>query len=147
MKKVLDAWALLAYLEEESPAADRLEALLDQADRGEIQLFMNMVNVGEVYYRLAKSQSESRARAFWEDFQTTQVKIVPAPNDLILEAARWKGRYPISYGDAFALATALREGASLVTGDADFLSVRADLSGTLQLDWIGKASLPSDPSQ
>jgi hypothetical protein len=50
-------------------------------------------------------------------------------------------------GAGFALATTLWEGAWLVTGDADFLPVRADLSGTLQLDWIGKTSLPSDPSQ
>jgi predicted nucleic acid-binding protein len=137
MRKVLDAWALLAYLNEELPAADWVDTLLEQADRGEIQLLMNMVNVGEVYYRLAKSRSEARATAFWEDFQTTQIRIVPAPNELILQAARWKARYPISYADAFALATAIRENATLVTGDPDFLPVIKGLPD-VAMEWIGR---------
>ncbi len=40
--------------------------------------------------------------------------------DDVLAAARLKARFPISYADAFAAATALRAGAQLVTGDDEF---------------------------
>jgi ribonuclease VapC len=41
----------------------------------------------------------------------------------VLEAARIKARLPISYADAFAVATAQRERAVIVTGDPEFRKV------------------------
>jgi predicted nucleic acid-binding protein len=41
----------------------------------------------------------------------------------VLEAARIKARYAIAYADCFAVATALREGAPIVTGDPQFKKV------------------------
>jgi ribonuclease VapC len=46
------------------------------------------------------------------------VRVVPAPNSLILKAARWKSRFRLSY-DAFAVATAVGERAALVSGDPE----------------------------
>ena len=40
---------------------------------------------------------------------------------LILEAARIKADYPMSYADAFAAATAIQLGAPLWTGDPELL--------------------------
>ncbi len=133
--KVLDAWAVLVWINKEQPGSDRVLALLERAERREIELSINMVNVGEVYYRLAKIRDEKFAHQFWEDFQTAPIRIAGAPNGLILEAAQWKSRWPISYADAFALATAIREQASLVTGDPDFQGHPE--SGAVRLEWIG----------
>jgi ribonuclease VapC len=52
------------------------------------------------------------------------LKISPCPNDLVLEASEIKGEYPIAYADAFAVATALREKACLITGDPKFKKVQ-----------------------
>ena len=134
--KVLDAWAVLAWIYGEEPAVAEVTVLLERAAAGAITLSMSMVNIGEVYYRLAKRSGRERATAFWEDFQTTPVRILPVPNSLILEAAHWKSRYPISYADAFAVATAIREQAVLVSGDPDFRAL-AD-AGDVQLEWIGR---------
>jgi ribonuclease VapC len=41
----------------------------------------------------------------------------------VLEAARLKGRFLVSYADAFALATAIRMNAVIVTGDPEFRRV------------------------
>ena len=47
----------------------------------------------------------------------------PRPNDLIFRAAELKARYPISYADAFALASAIEHQAELVTGDPELRRV------------------------
>ena len=134
--KVLDSWALMAWINGEQPGAGKVQALLDGAETKQIDLSMNMINAGEVYYLLAKQKGQDYAKSFWEDFQTAPIRIVDAPNSLILEAAQWKSRYPISYADAFALATALREHATLVTGDPDFKVLAK--SGIVELDWIDR---------
>ena len=134
--RVLDSWAVMAWLNGEQPAKGRFVALLTEAAQGSVSLAMSMVNVGEVYYLLAKDKGQRFAVTFWEDFQTTPVRIVGAPNDLILEAAQWKSRHPISYADAFALATAVREQAVLVTGDPEFQPLAE--RGLVRLEWIGR---------
>jgi len=55
---------------------------------------------------------------------------------LILDAARLKSRFPISYAYAFAVETARRERAALVTGDPELLA----LSKQEPIDflWIGE---------
>ena len=49
-----------------------------------------------------------------------------------MEAARLKARFPLAYADAFALATAIRFGARLVTGDPEF-EVAEDL---VDVEWL-----------
>jgi predicted nucleic acid-binding protein len=41
----------------------------------------------------------------------------------VLEAARVKAQFPLSYADAFAISTALRSQAMVVTGDPEFRAV------------------------
>ncbi|MGC8781688.1 MAG: PIN domain-containing protein [Anaerolineae bacterium] len=50
---VLDACALIAYLNDES-GAEKVESLLDQAHQGQAQLYMASVNVYEVFYDCLK---------------------------------------------------------------------------------------------
>jgi len=133
---VLDAWAVMAWVNGEEPAGLKVQSLLDTADAGQLDLLMSMINVGEVYYLLVKEQDREAADYFWKRFQTSSVRIVQAPNDLIFEAAQLKSRFPISYADAFAAATAVRRSAALVTGDPDFRPL-AD-AGVITLEWIGR---------
>lgn len=135
MLKVLDAWAVLAWLQDERPAADKVQDMLDKAAAGNLQLRMSIINVGEVYYRLAKARGEDEARAFLRDLRGMPVKTLAAPNRLVLEAAQLKARYPISYADAFALATAIRERGPVVTGDPELKQFAS--SGIVEIEWIG----------
>ena len=84
---------------------------------------MNAINVGEVYYRTAKDISLDRAEAVLKRLSIMPILWVSNTSEQVLEAARLKARFPISYADAFALATAQREKASLVTGDPEFRAV------------------------
>ena len=51
---VLDAWAVLALLQQEEPAASRVRQLMEDAERGNIELFISIINFGEVYYRIGR---------------------------------------------------------------------------------------------
>ena len=58
---VLDAWAVLAFLQREGPAAVVVRRLLRRAARRNVRLRMNVVNLGEVYYRLIQTAGAERA--------------------------------------------------------------------------------------
>lgn len=132
MRKVLDAWALLAWLEGQ-PARPAVDTLLERSARGEIDLYVNMINVGEVYHQLAKRRGVGAAEEFLEDLDSSlPVKTLIPSRALIIEAARLKNRYPISYADGFAAATAAGLSATLVTGDPELRTVAG-----LDLEWIG----------
>ncbi len=51
-----------------------------------------------------------------------------------MKAARLKARFPISYADAFAAATAREENAILVTGDRDFKVLEKER--IVSVDWL-----------
>ncbi|GHU48607.1 hypothetical protein FACS1894200_06020 [Spirochaetia bacterium] len=59
MTGVLDACALIAWLKKE-PGVDVVDGLLDQAEDGEADLFISIVNLVEVYYGFMKDMGEDR---------------------------------------------------------------------------------------
>ena len=97
--------------------------LLRRAVRGNIRLLMNVVNLGEVYYRLVQTAGQQRAGERLQRFRRLPIEVLPAREALALSAARIKAAHPISYADAFAVATAKTEGARLATGDPEILAL------------------------
>jgi predicted nucleic acid-binding protein len=61
-KSLLDSWALIAYLSGERSGA-AVRDLLRAADAAGERLLMNEVNIGEVYYLVAKRRSPAAATA------------------------------------------------------------------------------------
>ncbi len=78
MKKkfVLDAWAILALLQKEEPAASRVKWLLDEGESGGIDLFISIINFGEVIYRVGKVKGERAAQETMEDIRQLALTIV-----------------------------------------------------------------------
>jgi len=68
--------------------------LWDQADAGQAQLLMSVVNAGEVFYLVAKARGEEAAHTVWKNLQSRPVEILPAPKPLALHAATLKARHP-----------------------------------------------------
>jgi uncharacterized protein len=132
VKKVFDSWAMLAWLQNEKPVDDYVHSLIELAKKGDMKLYMNIVNIGEVYYRLLRTRGEDIANSFWEGFNEFPIKLVGVSKSLTLTAARLKGKYPISYADAFAVATAIIHECQIVTGDPEFKSV----SSLVAIDWL-----------
>ena len=120
---VLDAWAFLAFLQNEQPAASRLRQLLEEAGKGTPELFVSTINIGEVYYRVGRVKGEQEADKTLELIRLLPVMVLPASEDAVLAATRLKMSYPISYADAFAGTAAAELGAVLVTGDPELIQL------------------------
>jgi len=123
--------SLLAFLNKES-GFERVKSLLREAERSRVPLLMNEINVGEVYYVTAKDRSLEQAEVFSRHLDMLPLQAVGNSFDDILEAPRLKARFPISYADAFAIATVNRMNAVVVTGDPEFR--RAEHLVTI--DWL-----------
>ncbi len=136
---VLDSWAFLAFLQGE-PEGEVIKNLFNwqKADKDfkqkvetffgkkvrKIKLFANIVNLGEVFYIVGRRMGEKQALDAVNGIRAFLDKIIPATEQIVFEAARFKIKYRMSYADGFALATATLLNASLVTGDPDFEEVK-----------------------
>ena len=133
--KVLDAWAVVAWLQNEKPASDLVQSLLGQSDSGALTLFISWINVGEVYYTLLRRLGAAPAEEFVAGVPSLPVTTVVPDRNMILAAARWKGLHKLSYADAFAVEMAVRLKATLVSGDPELQ--RLERVGVLELEWLG----------
>jgi predicted nucleic acid-binding protein len=131
---VVDSWAILAFLRAEEPGAAAMRRYLRRAQSGNLRLLLNVVNLGEVYYRLLQLTDEAQADARLVQVKALPIDIVPARESLVLEAARVKAMHPLSYADAFAVATGRMEKAPIITGDPEILSLPATVVRVRRLD-------------
>jgi len=116
---VLDAWAILAFLQKEEPAASRVKQLMEDAEKGNVELFISIINLGEVTYRIGKLKGEDEAKETLDEIRRLPLTVVPATEEAVFSAAGFKMHYAISYADAFAAAAVEELGAVLVTGDPE----------------------------
>jgi predicted nucleic acid-binding protein len=132
---VLDSWAMLGWLQAEEPARATVREMLELASRGEAMVSMSLINVGEVFYLVAKRHGSAMAERFLSEIPMMPLRTLLPDRKLILNAARLKSRFAISYADAFAVETARQEKALLVTGDPELF----DLSRRepVEVLWVG----------
>ena len=128
---VLDTWAVIAYLEDE-PSGAQVEELIATAHEEQIPIYMSVVNVGEVWYTLAREVSEEEADAGVKLLSDLRIQFENADWELTQEAARFKSQNKMSYADAFAAALTKVKKADLVTGDHEFKL----LDGQIKISWI-----------
>jgi len=128
-KSLIDSYALLAYLKQENNYR-KVENLLSSK---ETQPLMNDINIGETFYILARERGLEKAEYFINAI-LPNLPIIKIGNIFaeVMQAAKIKAQYPISYGDCFAVATAIREKAVIITGDPDFKHVEK----IVEIDWL-----------
>ncbi len=132
MKKyVLDSYALLAYAENEK-GADTVEDLLKKTLNDQAELFLCVINWGEMYYIALREGGKDRAELYKNTFARYPITIVEANKELTLQAAQYKAFHKISYADAFAAALAKMKKALLVTGDKEFKALESEV----KISWI-----------
>jgi predicted nucleic acid-binding protein len=131
---VVDSWAVLAFLRAEEPGAAAMRRYLRRAQSGNLRLLLNVVNLGEVFYRLLQLTDEAQADERLVQVIALPIDIVPARESLVLEAARVKATHPLSYADAFAVATGRLEKAPVITGDPEILALPPTVVRVRRLD-------------
>ncbi len=130
---VVDSFALLAFLKQE-PGYKEVAELLRQAAKGQARVGITAVNLGEVWYRLARFRSEAEADRLVADLVDLGVEVVAADWALSRQAAIYKKPGGLALADCYAAALARAWGAPLVTGDPEFRRVEAEIS----IQWLSR---------
>lgn len=125
---VLDANALVGFLEGRVPAAERVLRLLMEAATNELPLLMSAVNWGEAFYVEWRFGGESKANAAESRLRTLPILVIAADYPRATRAAALKQKHNLGYADAFAAELAIERGAWLVTADPEFANLGKALS-------------------
>jgi PIN domain nuclease of toxin-antitoxin system len=110
----LDSWAVLAWLDGERPAADRVDDLLH--DRP----VMSWVNAVEVYDRIDRDHGRAAADETLSELRAVIELELPGVGRMV-QVAQLKSRLAMALGDCFAIATAAAHDVPLLTGDPEIL--------------------------
>ena len=129
--KVLDSYALMAFFEDE-PGADFVRGLILRAEESGTNLLMSVVNLGEVWYSIARTNSPETADQYIHEIKGMGIEIIDADWTLTRQAAAFKVKGNISYGDCFAAALAKLRKAELITGDKEFKVLQDEI----KISWI-----------
>jgi predicted nucleic acid-binding protein len=128
---VLDSWSVIAYLEDE-PSGQQIADLIAGAHEEGIPVYMCVVNVGEVWYIIAREISEAEANNSIKELRDLRIQFENVGWELTQEAARFKANYKMSYADCYAAALAKSRKADMVTGDAEFKAIEDQV----KIQWV-----------
>jgi ribonuclease VapC len=133
---ILDSWSVLAWIQGEEPAARQTNQALEQAAARKVQLAMCILNMGEVFYTLARTGGMRAARRERPKLLSLPVQLVTVDDDLVWDAAELKARHPVSFADAFCAALARRKELPVMTGDPDFRHL--EKRGVVSVRWLDR---------
>lgn len=131
---ILDSFSLIGYFRGEPQPTEEVKAVLRRAEDGKITIYLNLINWGEVAYRILREFGEEQLQTIIARLDQLPIGIIPVDRELVMAAARWKSRGGMSYADSFVLATAQKLGGEILTGDPEFKLVEKEVS----VIWIGK---------
>ena len=132
---VLDACAIIALMTDEVGAGVVYD-VIDRAYTGKSLVYMNKLNLLEVYYGLYREYGRIFAGETLADIKRLPIAIISEMTDAVFEeSARLKANYKISLADSIALAEASVSGASLITSDHHELDI-IDQNEKIHFLWI-----------
>ena len=115
---VLDACALIAYFSKENGSENVKSILKEAIDDTNTKIFMNKVNLLEVYYDVIKNYNEREADKMLETVKEMPIGIIKELEDAVLKKAGYlKSKYKISLADSIALAENIIRNGQLITSD------------------------------
>ena len=114
---ILDACALIAFLKDEE-GADKVTAILHDANKRVAVVSMNTINLLEVYYDIYRGVGKEKASEELALIKKLPIAIkTEIAEGVFLEAGRLKASYRISLADSLALAETSFSGGELITAD------------------------------
>jgi predicted nucleic acid-binding protein len=113
----LDACALLAAIKGEEGAFVVAE-LYEQAEGRKIRLFINKINLLEIYYGIHRERGKKYADDTLRSIVDSVVGVTDTSYEVLVEAGRLKSAYRrVSLADCIAIGEALVSGGTVVTAD------------------------------
>lgn len=131
---VLDACALIALTNQEK-GADVVADILKQAICGNVRLYMNRVNLYEVYYGFYREYGKEYALNVFENVEDSNILVTEFDREIFLESGRIKATYKLSLADSIAIAQTIKlEGVILTADHHEFDSIEG--KENLIFNWI-----------
>lgn len=114
---VLDACALIAVLNKEN-GAESVKEILEQAKTESVSVYMNTLNLLEVYYGVLREYGYETALQVLSVIKSSSVIIVDTITDAVFkQAGRLKANYKISLADSIVLAEGIVRDAIVISSD------------------------------
>jgi PIN domain nuclease of toxin-antitoxin system len=134
---VLDACAMVALLNGEK-GAENVNDLFQQAVKGEIKLFMSIINLLEVYYGFIGDIGIAKTQEIMNTANETPLGVISTLSEKVYhEAARIKGAHrKLSLADSVGIATAAELDGIFVTSDHHELEAIAEKETSLKFHWF-----------
>jgi ribonuclease VapC len=129
---LFDSHALLKFFQKE-PGHEQVARLLEHAQRTRVRKLVSAINLGEIIYITKRAFGDQKKIEVLAHIERLGFTVLPVPNSLIFQAAEYKAEHSISYADCFALAAAMDQKASIVTGDPEIKKV----DHLVNVVWIG----------
>ena len=126
IRRVLDSYSLIAYLEGEKGMEKVIEVIQDARD-SKADLLLSLVNWGEVYYITLREAGRKRLEEVVQLISALPIQVVSVDLEMTRQAAEFKSCKRMSYADCYAAATAKQYKAELVTGDTEFKQVEKEI--------------------
>ncbi len=127
-------WMIIAYLNKEK-GFERVRNVLSEAQKSGDTVLINEINIGEVYYILFRKRESEGADYFLETIlPSLPILIFSNTFDDVIQAARIKAEYPLSFADCFAVATARKNNSVIMIGDPEFKRIE----NLVTVEWIDK---------
>jgi len=124
---VMDSWAAIAFLEDET-SAQQVGDIIASANEQGIPLYMTAVNLGETWYISARKWSDVDADQAVVEIIHAGIQTISADWEISRSAAVYKSKHKMSYADCFSAALAKKFKADLVTGDPEFKQVENEIN-------------------
>ena len=115
MRRCLDSWAVLAWLDGEEPAAGFVERTVKRERPP-----MSWINLIEVHYRTVRDHGKQEADQVLAELRPLVTESLPGIVAM-RSVSSLKAEHPIALADCFAVALAAEEEAELLTGDPEII--------------------------
>jgi PIN domain nuclease of toxin-antitoxin system len=134
---VLDACAMVALINGEE-GAETVDSLFKQAVKGEIKLYISIINLLEVYYGFIGNIGIVKTQEIMNVIDETPLVVISTISQQTYhEAARIKGaHHKLFLADSVGIATAAELSGQFVTSDHHELDAIANKEASLKFFWF-----------
>ncbi len=97
---IFDACALIAFMNDEE-GSDEVERILEEAIDGNIEIFMNKINIFEIYYGVYRKEGQDTADEAYQRILKQPINVINNLKDEVFRVAgRIKAKYKLSLADS-----------------------------------------------
>ena len=120
---VIDSFVLVSLFHKEA-GWKKIKQILYDLSTSKRKALLSIINWGEFYYITKRRVGKSTAEESLALLEQLPIKVISVDDKLVKEAAEIKADYPLSYADAFCVATAQRSKGTIITNDPEFKLVQ-----------------------